>query len=115
MSCLHILIPNWCGLTMTWETLIPLGQNRATSLPNISEGFLIYHIKDVTLDSNGKNVSTDLGQGKIDLKAVIAPLLHSNWHGWLTVEREVGYPNAAPNPQALLRQCRTYLREISGV
>ena len=76
---------------------------------------LIYHIKDVTLDSNGKNVSTDLGQGKIDLKAVIAPLLHSNWHGWLTVEREVGYPNPAPNPQALLKQCRTYLREISGV
>jgi sugar phosphate isomerase/epimerase len=76
---------------------------------------LIYHIKDVTLDSNGKNVSTDLGQGKIDLKAVIAPLLHSNWNGWLTVEREVGYPNPAPDPQALLKQCRTYLREISGV
>ncbi len=76
---------------------------------------LIYHIKDVTLDSNGKNVSTDLGKGKIDLKAVIAPLLHSNWRGWLTVEREAGYPNPAPNPEALLKQCRTYLREISGL
>lgn len=76
---------------------------------------LIYHIKDVTLDSNGKNVATDLGQGKIDLKAVIAPLLHSNWQGWLTVEREVGYPNPAPNPDALLKQCRDYLREISGI
>jgi len=76
---------------------------------------LIYHIKDVTLDSNGKNVPTDLGAGKLDLKAVVAPLLESDWRGWLVVERESGYPNSAVNPRALLKTSRTYMREISGV
>jgi sugar phosphate isomerase/epimerase len=76
---------------------------------------LIYHIKDVTQDSNGKTVPTDLGEGKIDLRAVVAPLLTSDWNGWLVVEREAGYPNAAPNPEALVQQCRAYVRRIAGV
>ncbi|HWB83797.1 MAG TPA: sugar phosphate isomerase/epimerase family protein [Bryobacteraceae bacterium] len=76
---------------------------------------LIYHIKDVKQDSNGKQVATDLGEGKIDLRAVVAPLLKSDWKGWLVVEREAGYPNAAEHPEELLRQCRGYIRRIAGV
>ncbi|HKE23929.1 MAG TPA: TIM barrel protein [Bryobacteraceae bacterium] len=76
---------------------------------------LIYHIKDVTQNSAGKTVPTDLGDGKIDLRAVVSPVLKSDWEGWLVVEREADYPNAAADPEGLLKQCRTYLRGITGI
>jgi len=75
----------------------------------------VYHLKDVMPGPAGKPVSTDLGAGKIDLKAVVAPLLDSDWEGWLVVEREGQYPKPAENPEQSLRQCRQYIREITGV
>jgi inosose dehydratase len=75
----------------------------------------VYHIKDVVKDANGKNVSADLGAGKVDLTGVVKPLLDSDWEGWLIVEREGAYPRAADNPAQLLRQCRQYLKQITGV
>ncbi|MBV9085182.1 MAG: sugar phosphate isomerase/epimerase [Acidobacteriaceae bacterium] len=84
----------------------------------------IYHIKDVKrpehatsgprTGENG-NIPMDLGKGQINLKGVVAPLLDSDWKGWLTVEREGQYPHPAEHPEALLRQCRDYLRQITGV
>ena len=66
-------------------------------------------------EPGGKVVPTDLGAGQIDLKAVVAPVLKNNWHGWLVVEREAGYPNAADNPEELVKQCREYIRKLTGV
>ena len=75
----------------------------------------IYHIKDVAPGEGGKMVATDLGAGKVDLKAVVAPVLNSDWEGWLVVEREGSYPKPAEHPEELLRQCRTYLKQITKV
>jgi sugar phosphate isomerase/epimerase len=75
----------------------------------------IYHIKDVKQEPGGKVVPTDLGAGAIDLQAVVDPVLKSDWRGWLVVEREAGYPKAAENPEALVAQCRAYLRKITGI
>jgi inosose dehydratase len=75
----------------------------------------VYHIKDVVKDANGKNVSMDLGAGKVDLAGAVKPLLDSDWEGWLIVEREGAYPRAANNPAQLLRQCRQYVKQITGV
>lgn len=75
----------------------------------------IYHIKDVQRDAHGKVVPADLGAGLVDLKAVVAPLLDSDWEGWLTVEREGRYPHAAMHPEQLVRQCREYLKQITAV
>ena len=75
----------------------------------------IYHIKDVEKNAQGKVVPVDLGAGKVDLKGVVAPLLDSDWKGWLAVEREGDYPHPAGHPEELLRQCREYLKGITGV
>ena len=75
----------------------------------------IYHIKDVQRGADGKVVPTDLGAGLVDLKAVVAPVLQSDWRGWLTVEREGSYPHPAAHPEELVRQCRQYLKQITGV
>jgi sugar phosphate isomerase/epimerase len=75
----------------------------------------IYHVKDVGLNSQGKAVNTELGAGRIDLKGVVAPLLHGDWEGWLTVEQEGNYPKGWQHPVAVMRQARDYLRNITGV
>ena len=75
----------------------------------------VYHIKDVKQEPGGKVVPTDLGAGRIDLRAVVDPVLKSDWTGWLVVEREGSYPNAAANPEELMAQCRAYIRKLTGI
>ncbi len=74
----------------------------------------IYHMKDVASISNGRKVLSDFGAGKIDLPAVVAPLLNSNWEGWLIAERELPRGSAA-DPAEVQKQCRAYLKQITGV
>lgn len=76
----------------------------------------IYHIKNVKRSKDGKLVPAELGAGLVDIRAVVAPLLASNWEGWLTLERETGYyPRPAPHPAMLVRQYRDALRQMTGV
>lgn len=75
----------------------------------------VYHMKDVDENAGGKQVGTDFGAGKLDLKAVVQPILNSDWEGWLVVEREGAYPKPAEHPEVLLKQCREYLKQITSV
>jgi inosose dehydratase len=75
----------------------------------------MYHMKDVVDNSQGKLVTVPFGTGKINLKGVVAPILSSNWEGWLTVEEEGIWPYGLKHPKAVLRECRQYLRKITGV
>jgi len=94
----------------------PVGPNPAEFSAQHYRRIAIYHIKDVKAGpTGGKNVPTDLGAGSIDIPGVIAPLKKNHWHGWLVVERESNYPKSADNPEALLKQCREYLRRTCGV
>ncbi len=93
----------------------PTGPNPAEFSKENFRRIAVYHIKDVEQNTAGKTVPTDLGAGKLDLKAVVAPLLDSDWSGWLVVEREENYPKAAEDPEALLKQCRDYLKQITSV
>lgn len=76
----------------------------------------IYHIKNVKRSEKGKLVPAELENGLVDIKAVVAPLLNSDWEGWLTLERETGhYPHPAPDPEVLVRRYREELRQLTGV
>lgn len=75
----------------------------------------IYHLKDTIVDSSGKIVHVDLGKGRVDLRGTVAPLLHSNWSGWLEIEEDRNYPKPLEQPAETLRADREYLREITGV
>jgi sugar phosphate isomerase/epimerase len=93
----------------------PIGPNPGEFSAEHFERIAVYHIKNVTLDAGGKQTPTDLDAGKIDLKSVVRPLLHSAWSGWLTVERESLYPHPADHPAERQRRCREYLRSITGI
>lgn len=94
----------------------PAGPNPAAFSAQHFRRIAIYHIKDVKANpAGGKNIPTDLGAGSIDIAGVIAPLEKNKWRGWLVVERESNYPKSADNPEALLKQCREYLRRTAGV
>lgn len=74
----------------------------------------IYHMKDVVSVTNGRAVLSDFGEGRVDLAGVVAPLLNSNWKGWLIAERELPRGSAA-DPAEVQRHCREYLKKITGV
>lgn len=94
----------------------PVGPDPAQFSAENFRRIAIYHIKDVTMNPGAtKNEAVDLGAGKLNLKGVVAPLLNSDWEGWLVVEREEHYPKGAEHPEVLLRQCRDYIRTIAGV
>jgi len=73
----------------------------------------IYHLKDVVRDPSGKIVYTEFGKGQANLKAVVAPLLNTDWEGWLNVEREENYPNPTPNADEVMRRCHDYVEHIT--
>jgi sugar phosphate isomerase/epimerase len=75
----------------------------------------MYHLKDVVDNAQGKWQTVPFGKGKINLKGVVAPLLRSSWGGWLTVEEEGIWPHGINHPQEILRQCRNFLRQLTGV
>jgi sugar phosphate isomerase/epimerase len=74
-----------------------------------------YHLKDAVVNAEGKLVTVPFGGGRINLKGVVAPLLRSNWEGWLTVEEEGIWPHGTKHPERVLRQSREYLRRTTGV
>jgi sugar phosphate isomerase/epimerase len=63
----------------------------------------------------GKIVYTDPGEGKIDLKGIIAPLLKNDWEGWLEIEEEPNYPKPLANPELVMQTWRQHLKELTGV
>jgi inosose dehydratase len=75
----------------------------------------IFHLRDETRSASGKVIYTEPGNGGINLKGIVAPLLNSNWEGWLEIEEEQYYPKPMPNPEAAMQTWRQYLRGLTGV
>jgi sugar phosphate isomerase/epimerase len=75
----------------------------------------IFHLRDGTRSPDGKFVYSQPGKGKINLKGIVAPLMKSNWEGWLEIEMEEYYPKPMPDPEQSMREWREYLRVITGV
>lgn len=75
----------------------------------------IYHLKDSKVEPSGKIVNVRLGTGEVNLPGVVAPLLNSDWSGWLEMEEDGNYPRPLPHPEQTLRQDRQYLKKITGV
>lgn len=75
----------------------------------------IYHLKDSKIEASGKIVNVAMGAGEVDVKGVVAPLLNSNWEGWLEIEEDGNYPRPLPGRERILRHDRQYLEKITGV
>jgi sugar phosphate isomerase/epimerase len=75
----------------------------------------IYHIKDEKVDTDKKRIYTPLGEGQTNLPGVFAPLLASDWEGWLEIEEEETYPKPAADPEVILARDRQYWRKVTDV
>lgn len=75
----------------------------------------IFHLRDETRSPAGKVIYSEPGEGGINLKGIVAPLMKSDWEGWLEIEEEQYYPKPMPDPEAAMRKWRQYLRQITGV
>jgi sugar phosphate isomerase/epimerase len=75
----------------------------------------IFHLRDTTRKTAGDGDATKPGEGKIDLKGIVAPLLGSDWDGWLEVEDAPNYPKPDANPELVMQTWREYLRRLTGV
>jgi inosose dehydratase len=75
----------------------------------------IFHLRDETRSAAGKVVYSEPGEGAINLKGIVAPLLNSDWEGWLEIEMEQYYPKPMPNPEMAMQKWREYLRKLTGV
>lgn len=75
----------------------------------------IFHLRDETRSAAGKVVYSEPGEGKINLKGIIAPLVNSDWEGWLEIEMEQYYPKPMPNPEMAMQKWRQYLKQLTGV
>jgi sugar phosphate isomerase/epimerase len=75
----------------------------------------IFHLRDETRSPSGKVIYSEPGEGGINLKGIVAPLLNSNWEGWLEIEDEQYYPKPMPNPEMAMQKWRQFLRGLTGV
>jgi sugar phosphate isomerase/epimerase len=91
--------------------LIDPAEFTAAHFPRIK----IFHLRDETRSASGKVVYSEPGEGGINLKGIVAPLLNSNWEGWLEIEMEQYYPKPMPNPEVAMQKWRQYLRGLTGV
>lgn len=72
----------------------------------------IYHFKDMKRGADGKMAETAMGAGQVNLKGIVAPLLHRDWNGWLENEEDFNYPHPIPDPKGALRQWIAYTRGL---
>ena len=75
----------------------------------------IFHLRDETRSPAGKVIYAEPGKGGINLKGIVAPLLHSDWEGWLEIEEEQYYPKPMPEPDKAMKEWRAYLKQLTGV
>ncbi|MGH9405052.1 MAG: sugar phosphate isomerase/epimerase family protein, partial [Terriglobia bacterium] len=70
----------------------------------------IYHFKDMKRVAGGKSVQTPMRKGEVNVRGILAPLIRSNWTGWVENEEDVTYPHAIADPAGVLRQWITAVR-----
>ncbi len=75
----------------------------------------IFHLRDGTRSADGKFIYSEPGKGKINLQGIVAPLIKSDWEGWLEIEMEEYYPKPMPDPERSMRDWREYLKVLTGV
>jgi len=75
----------------------------------------IFHLRDEVRAISGEIIDAEPGEGRINLKGIVAPLLNNNWEGWLEIEEEQYYPKPMPNPEMAMQKWRQYLRGLRGV
>ncbi len=86
------------------------GQDPAAAIRQYRDRLYDIHLKDLTLDANGKEVPTEVGRGNMNIKAILAALKDINYSHIVAFE----YEKAGGDHIAGLRQSLAFVRPLAG-
>lgn len=121
--------PEYVGLCLDTGHYLYGGGDPVDAVRQFGERIWHLHLKDVRasvldavrrkrlgfLEAVGRGVFCELGEGAVNIRAVVAALQEANYDGWAVVEQDVDVRQPGVNPLASARRNRAYLREVIGL
>ena len=126
---LSLTDPEHVGLCLDTGHYVYGGGDPVDAVRRFGKRIWHLHVKDVRapvldavrrqrlgfLEAVGRGVFCELGEGAVDIRAVVAALREANYDGWAVVEQDVDVRQPGVNPLASARRNRAYLREVIGL
>lgn len=108
--------PNYVKLELDVAHYLQGGGDPAAAVRKYKRRLLFLHLKDTTPSSSAKGgyQFVELGQGRVDFKALLAALEETHFRGWGIVELDGERPGATRTPEESARMSKQYL-ETMGV
>jgi inosose dehydratase len=90
------------------------GGDPAAAVRKYKRRLLYLHLKDVVPSANTKNgyVFTELGQGRVNFKALLAALEETHFRGWGVVELDGERPGSTRTPEESAQMSKQYLESL---
>lgn len=103
--------PNYVKLELDVAHYLQGGGDPAAAVKKYERRLLFLHLKDVvdSKDTKGGYQFVELGQGKVDFKALFAALEAAHFRGWGIVELDGERPGATRTPEESARMSKEYL------
>jgi len=125
---LSLVEPDVMGLCLDTGHYVYGGGNPEEAVKRYGSRIWHLHVKDVHqtvleavryervefLDAVRRGVFCELGQGMVNIPAVLAALARVGYDGWVVVEQDVDVRQPGVDPLASARRSRAYLRTIVG-
>lgn len=92
------------------------GGDPASAVKQYADHLLFVHLKDVKpADTANGYEFVELGQGTVDLPAVVAALRTIHFHGWTIVELDGEHKGATRTPKESAETSKNYLEHTLGI
>jgi inosose dehydratase len=106
--------PNYVKLELDVAHYLQGGGDPAAAVRKFGRRLLFLHLKDVKSSKDAKDgyEFVELGQGRVDFKALLAALNDVRFRGWGIVELDGEHPGATRTPEESARMSKQYLEKM---
>ncbi len=106
--------PNYAKLELDVAHYAQGGGDPAQAVRKYAHRLLFLHLKDVKADTAAKDgyEFVELGQGRVDFKALLAALQEAHFRGWGIVELDGERPGATRTAEESARMSKQYLEKL---
>lgn len=105
---------NYVKLELDVAHYVQGGGDPAAAVRKYARRLLFLHLKDVkaSKDASSGYEFVELGQGRVDFKALLAALKEVHFRGWGIVELDGEHPGATRTPEESARMSKQYLEKM---
>ena len=108
--------PRYVKLELDTAHYLQGGGDPAAAVRRYADRLLFLHLKDVkNAPTKSGYQFTELGEGRVDLKAIFAALRVVKFQGWGIVELDGERPNVTRTPKESAQMSKDYLEHVIGV